>query len=119
MMIGDPDHPDDFVTVNVEHYQKLAEIEKKVDDVTLCLDSTADSLDTLRRMLQALEPARPCEAEPGEDTRVSAMIHLALREKGRIVAHTRRKSEALLSKIKNTRDLVSSGSSWQLPTHLG
>ncbi|KAF2833642.1 hypothetical protein CC86DRAFT_400258 [Ophiobolus disseminans] len=50
MMIGKEDQPRCFITVNLEDYQRLNDIEDRIADVNLSLDSTLDTLKAFMEM---------------------------------------------------------------------
>lgn len=109
-MIGDDDHPEAFVAVNVDNYQELTEMEDLMADILLCLDSTVDTITTLRSISNALYdlPSQlPNSEEATSTTRRKHIFNLAFGEKEREVLYTRQRAEALLSKVKNTSELVS------------
>ncbi|XPT00658.1 hypothetical protein M3J09_009809 [Ascochyta lentis] len=102
---------ENFVTITVEDHQQLKQIEDYVADLILCLDSTSDTLATLQEIYK-----QHCEHQ--EDIRrqfqdQTGSVHtdavaVALMEKAKEITYTRRKAESLLSKIQNTRTLISS-----------
>jgi hypothetical protein len=105
MMIGKEDHPEAFVTVDVQDYQSLKEIEDRASDIVLCLDSTADTLGafmTCHRRLQT----NPAETEYSTPPPTTDTILITLLDMQREVAYSRKRVEALLMKTQNTRALV-------------
>ncbi|KZM23619.1 hypothetical protein ST47_g5218 [Ascochyta rabiei] len=100
-----------FVSINVEDHQQLKQIEDYVADLILCLDSTSDTLTTLREMYE-----QHCEHQQNTIRRFqnrtgsahTDAVAVALTEKAKEITYTRRKAESLLSKVQNTRTLISS-----------
>lgn len=101
------DDGENFVTITVEDHQQLKQIEDDVTDLILCLDSTSDTLTTFAEMYERFrhdsEEARPVHALDA--------VAVALAEKAKEIRYTKRKAEALQSKVQNTRTLVSIGES--------
>lgn len=89
-----------FGSIHLNDHQDLKEIEDRASDMLLCLDSTSDTIATLTSM-----HARSV-IERGENT-TGSEIGIVLEEKMREAAYIRRCAEALLSKVQNTRSLVS------------
>ena len=109
-MIGKEDQPGYFVTVDLEDYQRLKDIEDRISDVVLCLDSTLDTLKTFMEM-HKLHFADRGKSELRKDlttpqTTVVDNLLFVLKEKQREVAYARKKTEGMLSKAQNTRALV-------------
>jgi hypothetical protein len=112
--VGKAKRPQSIVTIDVKDYPNLKGVEDRLCDVLVYLDSTLDTLDTL------IETHRRLYSAPSEDESSSPLaqnlsldfntIMYALEEKHREVAHTRKKTEALLAKAQNTRALLSSTS---------
>jgi len=102
MEIGEGDNFAEMYTVDVQDYQNLKETEDRATDVLLCLDSTLDTVSTIKDMYRraVFEPDAPSE-EHMEDE-----ILFALKEKERDIAYSRQKVLSLLSKAQNTRALV-------------
>lgn len=108
-MVEDEKHPDSWVTVSVDDCQRLTEMEDGIAHVLLCLESTSDTIATLGsifvELLQSqkdhstLEKSVPPLANPALDR--------AFMTAERQVSYTKKKAEALLSKIRSTRELVS------------
>ncbi|KAJ4394950.1 hypothetical protein N0V91_011165 [Didymella pomorum] len=98
------DDGENFVTITVEDHQQLKQIEDDVTDLILCLDSTSDTLTTFAEMYERFrhdsEEARPVHALDA--------VAVALAEKAKEIRYTKRKAEALQSKVQNTRTLISS-----------
>lgn len=91
-----------FVSITVEDHQQLKEIEDDVADVILCLDSTSDTLTTFEETYGQF-----CQSQnPSRSSHTLDAVAIALREKTKEILYTRRKAEALLLKIQNTRTLV-------------
>jgi hypothetical protein len=100
-----------LLSIEVEDHQKLKEIEDRTADLMLCLDSTSDTIDALEAMYdnfrhQESSVKRPSSGDPIRHSGNDAII-TALREKAKEVVYTRKKTEVLLSKVQNTRTLVS------------
>ncbi|KAF1358404.1 hypothetical protein EJ07DRAFT_156999 [Lizonia empirigonia] len=102
---------DNFVSITVDDHQQLKQIEDYVADLILCLDSTSDTLTTLNGMYEHY-----CENHHSSN-RLDRVQHpsahtdaiaVALAEQAREISYTRRKAESLLSKVQNTRTLISS-----------
>lgn len=109
-MIGKEDDPEAFVTVELDDYQQLKNIEDNISDVELCLDSTLDTLETFVDMHKSHFIAYG-ESDPHSDPAARPPAKLdtilyALKEKQREVTHARKKAEAMLAKAQNTRALV-------------
>jgi hypothetical protein len=103
---------DDFISIEVEDHQELKRIDDQIADLVLCLDSTLDTIATIESMYKLFgdnvghHGTRDAERSAyGPDT-----VIFALRDQTRHVANTRNKAEALLSKVRNTRTLVSENS---------
>jgi hypothetical protein len=93
MVIGCESGEAEFVTLQVEDHQALKQIEDEIADMLLCLDSTSNS---------QLENIDISSSTPHSFDIIAA----SLREKTKEVSYTRKKAEALLSKVQNTRSLV-------------
>jgi hypothetical protein len=52
MTVGKPDDPKRFVTVDLEDYQGLKDVEDRISDAMLCFDSMLDTLSTFKEMHQ-------------------------------------------------------------------
>ena len=108
MMVGNEEHPENFVSVSVDDYQRLAGMEAVIADVLLCLESTSDTIETLRSI--SMDLLRSQKDNSAVDYSVpplgSPALDMAFVKEERQVSYTRKKAEALLSKIKNTRELV-------------
>lgn len=102
--IGTEDDDENFLSITVEDHQQLKQIEDDVADLVLCLDSTSDTLTTFQDMYGQFCQHQHDQRSP----RTSDAVAVALREKEKEIAYTRRKAEALLSRIQNTRTLVRS-----------
>lgn len=98
-----------FISISVEDHQQLKQIEDYVSDLILCLHSTSDTLETLEEMYeQYCQYQRVTEHHEKNQRRLmyNDAVAVALAEKAREIAYTRRKAESLLSKVQNTRTLV-------------
>jgi hypothetical protein len=104
-MIGKEDDPEGFVTVELDDYQRLKDIEDRISDVILCLDSTLDTLRTFVSMLKSHFVSPAAEPQLLVKPRVDTLLYV-LKEKQREVAYARKKAEAMLAKAQNTRALV-------------
>ncbi|KAF2797930.1 hypothetical protein K505DRAFT_126262 [Melanomma pulvis-pyrius CBS 109.77] len=106
------DDGDDFITIELEDHQELKQIEDKIADLILCLDSTSDTVSTFMDMYDQFRDNRDDEPSLKTSSHKSAYgsdaVVFALKEKFKEIAYTRRKAEALLSKVQNTRTLISS-----------
>jgi hypothetical protein len=107
MVIGCESGESEFVTLQVEDHQALKQIEDEIADMLLCLDSTLDTVSTFLEMYDQtfndqLESIDISSSTP----RSFDIIAASLREKTKEVSYTRKKAEALLSKVQNTRTLV-------------
>jgi len=108
-MVGKEDDPEGFVTVELDDYQRLKDIEDRISDVVLCLDSTLDTLQTFVSMHKSY--FTPASTEPRtkfesvKRPKVDTLLYV-LKEKQREVAYARKKAEAMLAKAQNTRALV-------------
>lgn len=102
MCIDTEDDEENFVSITVEDHQQLKQIEDDVTDLILCLDSTSDTLTTFQEMYERFR------YDSNDERSVHALdaIAVALKEKAKEILYTRRKAEALHSKVKNTRRLV-------------
>jgi hypothetical protein len=102
---------ENIVAITVEDHQQLKQIEDNVADLILCLDATSDTVATFTEMsAQYLERQEASSHEDGDESGApgaSTSVLWALQEKAREIAYTRRIAESLLSKIQNTRALVS------------
>jgi hypothetical protein len=109
-MIGLEDGEEDFITIEVEDHQQLKLIEDQIADLILCLDSTSDTVSTFLDMYNQFQDVQSTLTSLNEATTRSAYgtdaVVFALKEKLKEVAYTRKKAEALLSKVQNTRTLV-------------
>ncbi|KAJ8110297.1 hypothetical protein OPT61_g6826 [Boeremia exigua] len=106
------DQAKNFVTITVEDHQQLKEIEDDVADLIMCLDSSLDTLTSFTRMYEEFQRHRQgerpvSEAQRDKLTKTDTVV-VAFKEKAQEVMYTRKKAESLLSKIQNTRKLVSS-----------
>lgn len=89
----------------VDEYQSLKDNEDRAADILLCLDSTLDTITTLKGIyLQDLRSSSTSLAEP---TQRDDELLFAFDEKLKDVAYAHKKVEALLIKAQNTRALVS------------
>jgi hypothetical protein len=104
MEIGGGDSFAKAYTVDVEDYQNLKETEDRASDVLLCLDSTLDTVTTIKSMYCR------CLKRSGDTTSECVQeddgVLFALDEKEKDVAYSRKKVSALLFKARNTRALV-------------
>ncbi|ORY12266.1 hypothetical protein BCR34DRAFT_624442 [Clohesyomyces aquaticus] len=111
-MIGDEDDEDNFMSIDVEDHQQLKHIEDQIADLILCLDSTLDTVTTFMEMYEQFRNYRGSEISVETPSRKSAYgtdaVIFALKEKTTEIGYTRKKAEALLSKVQNTRTLISS-----------
>jgi hypothetical protein len=73
-----------------------------VTDLILCLDSTMDTLTTFEEMYERFRH----DSDESRPMRALDAIAVALKEKVKEILYTKRKAEALQSKIQNTRTLV-------------
>ncbi|KAF1921689.1 hypothetical protein BDU57DRAFT_535317 [Ampelomyces quisqualis] len=90
----------------VDEYQSLKDNEDRAADILLCLDSTLDTITTLKGIyLQDLRSSSTSLAEP---TQRDDELLFAFDEKLKDVAYAHKKVEALLIKAQNTRALISS-----------
>ncbi|KAJ4988217.1 hypothetical protein SVAN01_06313 [Stagonosporopsis vannaccii] len=100
-----------LVTITVEDHQQLKEIEDDVADLVLCLDSSLDTLASFVRMYEdfshSCQDLHSGTTQKGGPTKIDSVV-VAFKEKAQEVSYTRNKAESLLSKIQNTRNLVSS-----------
>lgn len=108
MMVGKEDKG--FVTVDLEDYQGLKNIEDRVSDVMLCLDSTLDTLKTFVEMHKlhfsfVAKSEHQDAINPAHSTTYDSLLFV-LNEKRREVKYAHKKAEALLAKAQNTRALV-------------
>jgi hypothetical protein len=98
------------MTVEVEDYQKLNDVESFVSDIALCLDSTLNTLNVFSEMYQrgcgCGRELEHCAQTPTSSFRRDDAISQTLEEKQREVMFLRKKAEALLTKAQNTRALV-------------
>lgn len=109
-MVGKEDHPDAFVTVEVDDYQNLKDIEDRILDVQLCLDSTLDTLSTFLDMHvtylhNASDSSTYGDPVPRQGLKKD-LISYVLKEKQRDVTLSRRKTETMLAKAQTSRALV-------------
>ena len=105
MEIGKGDSFEQAYTVDVQDYQSLKEIEDRGSDVLLCLDSTLDTVTTIRERYTSYPLAR--DGLKQEDIRTQDEMLFALEEQRKSIQYSRKKVEALLSKAEHTRALVS------------
>jgi hypothetical protein len=97
----------DFVTLRVEDHQALKQIEDEIADMLLCLDSTLDTVSTFLEMYDQTSNSQLESIDIASSTsHCFDIIAASLREKTKEVLYTRKKAEALLSKVQNTRTLV-------------
>ncbi|EAT87505.2 hypothetical protein SNOG_05114 [Parastagonospora nodorum SN15] len=106
MEIGKGDSFEQAYTVDVQDYQSLKEIEDRGSDVLLCLDSTLDTVTTIRERYTSYPLAR--DGLKQEDIRTQDEMLFALEEQRKSIQYSRKKVEALLSKAEHTRALISS-----------
>ena len=96
MMIGKEDDPDRFTTVDMDDYQRLKDIEDRISDAVLCLDSTLDTLKTFLEMHGAYFAAQNTpDSEKYEHIRNASTVdtvRFVLQEKQREVAFARKKA---------------------------
>jgi hypothetical protein len=111
MTVGKTDDPKRFVTVDLEDYQGLKDVEDRISDAMLCFDSMLDTLSTFKEMHQRYfvrhGTCEQADEAASPDMVVTDKIMFILEEKQREVAFVRKKAEAMLSKAQNTRALVS------------
>lgn len=85
-------------------------IEDQIADLILCLDSTLDTVSTFLDMYEQVHVIQAKLPQSDTSSQFSAYgsdaVVFALKEKEKEVAYTRKKAEALLSKVQNTRTLV-------------
>lgn len=109
-MVGDENDEDNFVSIEVEDHQELKLIEDQIADLILCLDSTMDTVSTFMDMYEQFRFHQRNVKSSDESPTVSAYgsnpVVFALNEKEKELSYTRKKAEALLSKVQNTRTLV-------------
>jgi hypothetical protein len=107
MVIGCESGESEFVTLQVEDHQALKQIEDEIADMLLCLDSTLDTVSTFLEMYDQTFNGQLESIDISSSTHHSFdIIAASLREKTKEVSYTRKKAEALLSKVQNTRTLV-------------
>lgn len=99
-----------MVSIEVEDHQHLKQIEDDISDLLLCLESTLDTVSTFQDMYDQFRVHHD-DTDTDKCARQSLAhetdaVIFALREKTKEVAYTRKKAEALLSKVINTRTLV-------------
>lgn len=90
--------------VQAQDYTDLKELEDHVTNVTLCLDSTLDTLTALLNFYQKYRPGN--EGSPHKAASSSDLVSFALQQHQRHVIYSRKKAEALLAKSRNTRKLI-------------
>jgi hypothetical protein len=97
----------DFITLQIEDHQALKQIEDDIADMLLCLDSTLDTVSTFLEMYDQTSNSQLESIDITSSTLHSFdIIAASLREKTKEVSYNRKKAEALLSKVQNTRTLV-------------
>jgi hypothetical protein len=79
-MIGKEDDPEGFVTVELVDYQRLKDIEDRISDVILCLDSTLDTLRTFVSMHKSHFASPAAEPQLLVKPRVDMLLYV-LKEK--------------------------------------
>ena len=109
-MIGGKGHPGTFAAVSVKDHQKLTALEVQLANVLICLDSTSNTVASLCRVSACLLHAQ--KTSPRRERRVleildRSVVSIAFEKTANEVQYTRKKAKALLTKISNTRDLVS------------
>lgn len=108
-MIGD-DSAKQSLSIDVEDHQDLKQIEDEISDLMLCLDSTLDTVSTFEEMYDHFrthqDDTESIRGSPSRSVYGSDAVVFALREKAKEISYTRKKAEALLSKVQNTRTLV-------------
>ncbi|KAF2656767.1 hypothetical protein K491DRAFT_596212 [Lophiostoma macrostomum CBS 122681] len=111
-MIGEEEDEDNFVFIEVEDHQVLKQIEDQTADLIMCLDSTMDSVSTFMDMYEHFQVhydnGSPINGSPMKSAYGSDAILFALKEKKRWISEYRKKAQVLLSKVQNTRTLISS-----------
>ncbi|KAH7359966.1 hypothetical protein BKA66DRAFT_573713 [Pyrenochaeta sp. MPI-SDFR-AT-0127] len=101
-----------FLSIDVDDHQNIKQVEDEVSDLMLCLDSTLDTVSTFEEMYTQFRFHRDESysikgSQFGSGYGSDAVI-FALREKTKELIYTRKKAEALLSRVQNTRTLISS-----------
>jgi hypothetical protein len=113
--VGCDEIEDEFISIEVEDHQELKQIEDQIADLILCLDSTLDTVSTFEEMYHLFDDHQNFGIEQTDNEKRYAYgadaVVFALREKAKEILYTRKKAEALLSKVQNTRTLVSDLSS--------
>ncbi|CAO2658701.1 Nn.00g064240.m01.CDS01 [Neocucurbitaria sp. VM-36] len=112
IMIGDDNASEQLLSIEVEDHQDLKQIEDEVSDLMLCLDSTLDTVSTFEEMYDHFrshqDDTESIRESPSRSVYGSDAVVFALKEKAKEILYTRKKAEALLSKVQNTRTLISS-----------
>ncbi|KAF2872633.1 hypothetical protein BDV95DRAFT_391903 [Massariosphaeria phaeospora] len=109
ILIGSEDEEEDFISIEVEDHQQLKQIEDQIADLILCLDSTSDTVGTFQDMYDQFRANRMHEPLSHEASAYgSDAVVFALKDQAKEVAYIRKKAAALLSKVQNTRTLISS-----------
>jgi hypothetical protein len=110
MMIGKEDHPEAFVAVDVQDYQDLKGIEDRAGDIVLCLASTNDTLNafvnTYKRLQCSSSEAAPLTPSSARSNKTDVILD-TLTGMQREALYFQKQVEALLTKARNTRALVS------------
>ncbi|KAF2635941.1 hypothetical protein P280DRAFT_167845 [Massarina eburnea CBS 473.64] len=112
VLVGGSDSGSDFISIEVEDHQELKQIEDQIAELILCLDSTLDTVTTFQEMYKQFcdnyisinQAEEPCRKPAYEND----AIMNGLRGEAREIAQTRKIAESLLSKVQNTRTLISS-----------
>ncbi|KAF1940154.1 hypothetical protein EJ02DRAFT_406954 [Clathrospora elynae] len=113
IMINDDENGDEqFLSIEAEDYQDLKQIEDEISDLMLCLESTLDTVSTLKEMYGKFH-LHPEDNNSMQDSQYQSIyasdaVVFALEEQAREVSYTRKKAETLISKVQNTRTLISS-----------
>lgn len=109
-MVADTDANEQFLSIEVEDHQNLKQIEDEISDLMLCLDSTLDTVSTFEEMYNQFrfhqDDSYLIKGSLSVSVYGSDAVVFALKEKAKELSYTRKKAEALLSRVQNTRTLV-------------
>lgn len=101
----------DFICIDFEDHQIMKGIEDQIADTILCLDSMLDTVEVFGDMYEQFREHHREEPKVPDGLRISAYgtdaVVFGLKEKAREINHTRKIAGSLLSKVQNTRTLVS------------
>ncbi|CAI6338061.1 unnamed protein product [Periconia digitata] len=110
--VGSDDDSPEFISIDFEDHQEMKVIEDQLAETILFLDSMLDTVTVFRDMYEQFREHHIDASRILGDSRNSSYntdaVVFGLKEKAREIQHTRKIAVSLLSKVKNTRTLISS-----------